>query len=152
MCVGRTHLSPYVDAPGCTLGQLTGPHSGRFGRRVAEALAELFVCARCARHLSVPDALPTSHQALGEGGGSGRGGQKNVMRWRAPAILPVVAVTQGPTSLHSLKDHFGHGWSLQLSVTTLWCSLHSRSAKRRPKLFMQYDSLLRLPWPHVFEH
>lgn len=74
------------------------------------------------------------------------------MRWRAPVLLPTVAVAGRPTSLHSLKDHFGHGWSAQLSVSTLGCSLHSRSTKRRPKLFMQYDSRLRLPRPHVFEH
>lgn len=152
LCVAGTHLSPDAGGPGCTLGQLAGPHSGRFGRRVAGVLAELFVCARCAKRLSVPDALPTSHQALGAGGGSSTEGQNNVVRCRAPASLPTGAVTRAPTSLHSLKDHFGHGSSLQLSVSTLWCSLHSRSTKRRPKLFMQYDSLLRLPRPHVFEH
>lgn len=66
--------------------------------------------------------------------------------------LPRSLGTPAPTSLHSLKDQLGHGWSLQLSVTTRWCSLHSRSTRRRPKLFMQYDSLLRLPRPHVLEH
>lgn len=41
------------------------------------------------------------------------------------------------TSLHSLTVHFGHGWSLQVSVAALWYSLHSLSTSRRPKLFMQ---------------
>lgn len=57
-----------------------------------------------------------------------------------------------PTSLHSLTLHSGHGWLLHGSVTSRWNSLHSRSTSRRPRLFMQYDSLLRLPRPHVLEH
>ncbi len=56
------------------------------------------------------------------------------------------------TSLHSLALQSGQGTSLQGSLRTLCCSLHSRSTSLRPRLFIQYACRVRTPRPQLFEH
>lgn len=56
------------------------------------------------------------------------------------------------TSLQSPALQSGQGTSLQGSLRTRCCSMHSRSTSLRPRLFIQYACRVRTPCPQLFEH